>query len=138
MKKILFILIINIFFSSPILAFSDKDLTNKQLLCPKLFWGFEFITPNKVKVINTDLNKNTEITEYYYDIDLELSYINIFSNQNNLRDRVYSIELNTLRVDIWSMTGGGFTTREMFPKGYCKFTTDKNILFPLNKLNAAP
>ena len=101
--------------------------TNQQLLCPKLMWGFEFISPNKVKVIDTDLNKKTTITEYYYDTDLELSYINIFSSENKLRDRVYSIELNSLRVDVWSMTGGGFTTREMFPIGLCKFVEINNI-----------
>ena len=81
---------------------------------PKLLWGFEFISFDKVKVIETDLNRKTKIIEYNYKTDLELSYINIFINENNLRDRVYSIELNTLRVDIWTMTGGGFTTREMF------------------------
>ena len=122
-KKITILLL----FSSSTFAFTKKDLTNNQLLCPKLMWGFEFISPNKVKVIDTDLNKKTTITEYYYDTDLELSYINIFSSENKLRDRVYSIELNSLRVDVWSMTGGGFTTREMFPIGLCKFVEINNI-----------
>ena len=99
MKKIFFILIISILFSSSSIALTNKDLTNKQLLCPKLFWGFEFVSSNKVKVIDTDLNKKSKVTEYYYDTDLELSYINIFVSENNIRDRVYSIELNTLRVD---------------------------------------
>ena len=76
-------------------------------MCPALLSGFEFISSNKVKVINTDLNKITTINEYY-DVDLELSYINIFSSENRIRDRVYSIELNSLRVDVWTMTGGGF------------------------------
>ena len=74
------------------------------------------------------------INEYYYDVDLELSYINIFSNENNIRDRVYSIELNSLRVDVWTMTGGGFTTREMFPIGLCKFVEIKNFLSYIESL----
>ena len=97
-------------------------------MCPSLLWGFEFISSNKVKVINTDLNKITTINEYYYDVDLNLSYINIFSSENNIRDRVYSIELNSLRVDVWTMTGGGFTTREMFPNGLCEFVEINNFL----------
>lgn len=134
MKKFIFILIILFSFSSKSTSFSNKDLTNKKLICPKLFWGFEFISSNKVKVIDTDLNKKTKITEYYYDTDLDLSYINIFSNENNLRDRVYSIELNTLRVDIWTMTGGGFTTREMFPQEFCKFVEINNFLSYIENL----
>ena len=111
------------------MTFTIKDLTNNQLLCSTLLWGFEFISSNKVKIIKTDLNKITTITEYYYDVDLNLSYINIFSSKNNIRDRVYSIELNTLRVDIWTMTGGGFTTREMFPNGLCEFVKINNYLY---------
>ena len=136
-KKFLFIIIL-LYFSSSSLAFTEKDLINKKLLCPKLFWGFEFIPLNKVKVFETDLNKKTKITEYSYNIDLELSYINIFLNENKLRDRVYSIELNTLRVDVWTMTGGGFTTREMIPIGFCKFvkTNDfANHIESLKKTN---
>lgn len=70
------------------------------MLCSKLLSGFEFTSPNKVKVIDTEINKNTTISKYFYDTDLDLSYINIFSNENNIRNRVYSIELNTLRVDV--------------------------------------
>ena len=128
MKKILIIFISLILYSSPSMAFTNKDLTEKQLLCPTLLWGFEFISPKSVKVIDTNLNKITSITEYYYDVDLDLSYINIFSSKNNIRDRVYSIELNSLRVDIWTMTGGGFTTREMFPNGLCEFVKINNLL----------
>ena len=117
-----------IFYSSSSLSFTNRDLTNKQLLCPTLLWGFEFISSNRVKVFNTNLNKITKITEYYYDVDLNLSYINIFSSKNNIRDRVYSIELNSLRVDVWTMTGGGFTTREMFPIGLCEFVEMNNLL----------
>ena len=77
-------------------------------MCSALLSGFEFISSKKVKVINTDLNKITTVNEYYYDVDLELSYINIFSSEDNIRDRAYSIELNFLRADVWTMTGGGF------------------------------
>ena len=134
MKKKICIFIFLIFYSSSSIAFTKKDFSNNQLLCPKLLWGFEFISSNKVKVINTDLNKITKITEYYYDVDLNLSYINIFSSKNNIRDRVYSIELNTLRVDIWTMTGGGFTTREMFPIDLCKFVKINNFLSYIESL----
>ena len=121
-------------YSSSCIALTKYDFSNNQLLCPTLLWGFEFISSNKVKVINTDLNKITSIDEYYYDVDLELSYINIFSNENNIRDRVYSIELNSLRVDVWAMTGGGFTTREMFPIGLCKFVEINNFLSYIESL----
>ena len=134
MKKKLFIFISLIFYSSSSMTFTIKDLTNNQLLCPTLVWGFEFISSNRVKVINTDLNKITRITEYYYDVDLNLSYINIFSSENNIRDRVYSIELNSLRVDVWTMTGGGFTTREMFPIGLCEFVEINNFLSYIESL----
>ncbi len=134
MKKISIILIFPLFFSSLSLAVNNKDFTSKKLLCEKLLWGFEFISSNKVKVINTDLNKKTSITEYYYDIDLNLSYINIFTNKDNIRDRVYSVELNTLRIDIWAMTGGGFTTREMFPIGICKFVEINDFLSYIESL----
>ena len=116
------------------MTFANEDLTNNQLLCPTLLWGFEFISSNRVKVINTNLNKITTINEYYYEIDLNLSYINIFSSKNNIRDRVYSIELNSLRVDIWAMTGGGFTTREMFPIGLCEFVKVNNLLLYIKNL----
>ena len=122
--KILF-LILFLFFSFS--AFATKDYTSKKLLCPTLLWGFDFVSSNKVKVIDTDINNKTKVTEYLYNTDLELSYINIFLNENNIRDRVYSIELNTLRVDIWTMTGGGFTTREMLPTGLCEFVKINNI-----------
>ena len=102
-------------------AFTENSLLDNQILCPSLQWGFEFKSSNKVKVINTDLNKITTIDEYNFEVDLELSYINIFFEENKKRNRVYSIELNSLRVDVWSMTGGGFTAREMFPIGLCKF-----------------
>ena len=110
------------------MATTKINLSNNQLLCPTLLWGFEFISSNKVKVIKTDLNKITTVKEYYYDVDLDLSYINIFSSRDTIRDRVYSIEHNSLRVDVWTMTGGGFTTREMFPIGLCEFVEINNLL----------
>ena len=73
------------FCSSSSIAFTKNNFSNNHLLCPTLLWGFEFISSNRVKVINTDLNKVTTINEYYYDVDLELSYINIFSSENNIR-----------------------------------------------------
>ena len=134
MVKKLFIFIFLFLFSSSSIAFTKNNLSNNQLLCPTLLWGFEFISSNRVKVINTDLNKITIINEYYYDVDLELSYINIFSSEDSIRDRVYSIELNSLRVDIWTMTGGGFTTREMFPTGLCDFAEINDILTYIENL----
>ena len=134
MKIKICIFIFLIFYSSSSIAFTKKDFSNKQLLCSSLLSGFEFISSNRVKVINTDHNKITSINEYYYEVDLKLSYINIFSNENSIRDRVYSIELNSLRVDVWTMTGGGFTTREMFPMGLCKFIIVDNLLSYINNL----
>ena len=127
MIKKLFIFIFLFIYSSSSIALTKYDFSNNQLLCPTLLWGFEFTSSNKVKVINTDLNNITSINEYYYDVDLKLSYINIFLNENNIRDRVYSIELNSLRVDVWAMTGGGFTTREMFPIGLCEFVEINDV-----------
>ena len=134
MKQKLFIFIFLIFYSSSSLSFTNTELTDNQLLCPTLLWGFEFISSNRVKVISTDLNKITTIKEYYYDVDLKLSYINIFSSENIIRDRVYSIELNSLWVDVWTITGGAFTTREMFPVGLCKFVKINNFLSYLESL----
>ena len=112
----------------------NKDLTDKQLLCPTLLWAFEFISSNRVQVISTDLNKITTVKEYYYNVDLNLSYINIFLSENNIRDRVYSIELNTLKVNIWTMTSGGNTTREMIPQGLCKIVEVHNIYSHIESL----
>ncbi len=134
MKEKILIFIFIIFYSSSSTAFTKKDFSDNQLFCPTLLSGFEFISSNRVKVINTDINKITTINEYYYDVDLKLSYINIFSNEDNIRDRVYSIELNSLRVDVWTMTGGGFTTREIFPIGLCEFVKINNLLSYLESL----
>ena len=134
MIRKLFIILFLLLYSSLSVAFTKKNLSNNQLLCPTLLWGFEFISSNRVKVINTNLNNITSINEYFYDVDLELSYINIFSSENSIRDRVYSIELNSLRVDVWTMTGGGFTTREMFPVSLCKFVKINNFLTYIESL----
>ena len=74
MIKKLFIFIFLFIYSSSSIALTKYDFSNNQLLCPTLLWGFEFISSNKVKVINTDLNKITSIDEYYYDVDLELHF----------------------------------------------------------------
>ena len=128
MVRKLFILIFVIFYSYSAIGLTKKNLSNDQLLCPTLLWGFEFISSDRVKVISTDLNKISKTTEYYYEVDLNLSFINIFSSNNNIRDRVFSIEINTLRIDVWTMTGGGFTTREMFPVGLCQFVEFNNLI----------
>ena len=128
MLKKLFIVLFFIFYSSSAITFTKKDFSNNQLLCPTLQWGFDFISSKRVKVIDTNLNKITSVNEYYYNVDSQLSYINIFSSEDNIRNRLYSIELNSLRVDVWTMTGGGFTTREMFPIGLCDFVKIKNFL----------
>ena len=65
-------------------------------MCSKLLWGFEFISSNRVKVFETDLNKQTKTTEYFYNTDIDLDYINIFKSENTKRNRIHSIELNTL------------------------------------------
>ncbi len=130
----LFIFICLFFYSFSSITLTKNDLTNNQLLCSKLFWGFEFISPNKVKVIETDLNNVTKIKEYNYNVDLQLGYINIYSNQNKKKDRVYSVEFNSLRIDVWAMTGGGYTTREMFPIGLCEFVEIDNFLSYIESL----
>ena len=133
MKK--FIIYLFLFsYSSSIIAFKNENLSNNKFFCPSFLWGFEFISSDRVKVFKTDLNKITTINEYYYMVDSDLSYINIFSSENKKRDRLYSIELNSLRVDIWTMTGGGITTREMFPNGLCKFVKIDNILSHIEDL----
>ena len=56
--------------------------------------------------------------------------------QNQIRDFIYSVHLKTLRVDIWTMTSGGNTTREMIPKGFCEITNISNILMHIEKLKS--
>ena len=91
MHKVLLIFIITYFFSLPALTLTKKDFTDKQLLCPKLLWGVEFISSNRVKVIETDLNKKTSINEYFYDTDLDLSFINILPKNLLLSACVFSL-----------------------------------------------
>ena len=52
MHKVLLIFIITYFFSLPALTLTKKDFTDKQLLCPKLLWGVEFISSNNKENIN--------------------------------------------------------------------------------------
>ena len=123
MIKIIFILVY--FFSSSV--FAGEDLTDQKLLCSKLLWGFEFTSSNKVNVIETDINKETFITEYYYETDSELPYINLYLIEQNIRNVIYSIHIQTFRVDIWTMTSGGNTTREFIPSGLCEVVEIDNI-----------
>ena len=115
-------------------VFADEDLDGKNILCSDLLWGFEFISSQKVKVINTDINNVTNVREYYYETNSKLPYINIYLTQNQIRDLIYSVHLKTLRVDIWTMTSGGNTTREMIPIGFCEMTNISNILTHIEKL----
>ena len=133
MKRVILL----IFFSFILLifnVFADEDLDGKNILCSDLLWGFEFISSQKVKVINTDINNVTNVKEYYYETDSKLPYINIYLSQNQIRDLIYSVHLKTLRVDIWTMTSGGNTTREMIPIGFCEMTNISNILTHIEKL----
>ena len=56
---------------------ANDDLTGKNLLCADIFWGFEFKSSKKVRVINTDINKKTSTREYFYETDSKLPYIRI-------------------------------------------------------------
>ena len=123
MKKI-FVLF---YFLFPCSIFASEDLTGKNYLCSDLLWGFEFISSQKVNVIDTDINNKTSIKEYYYKVDSKLSYVNIYIIENNLKNIVYSIHQPTLRVNIWTMTSGGITTREMIPTGFCEYVKIKDI-----------
>ena len=117
MNKILTILVLLLTTS----VFAIEDLIGKNYFCDKFLWGFEFISSSKVKVIRTNLNNITSFNEYYYEIDNKLNYINIYLIQNNKKEFIFSLELNTFRVDIWTMTSGGNTVREIIPEGFCKF-----------------
>ena len=123
MKKIFFLFCF--LFSLSIIA--SEDLIGKNYLCSDLLWGFEFISSQKVNVIDTDINNKTSIKEYYYKVDSKLSYVNIYIIENNLKNIVYSIHQPTLRVNIWTMTSGGITTREMIPTGFCEYVKINDI-----------
>ena len=133
MKRVILLIFFSFIFLI-INVFADEDLDGKNILCPDLLWGFEFISSQTVKVINTDINKVTNVREYYYETDPKLPYINIYLIQNQIRDLIYSVHLKTLRVDIWTMTSGGNTTREMIPIGFCEMTNISNILTHIEKL----
>ena len=115
MKKALFLLAL--FFSSTL--FAKDNFTGRKFLCDKLLWGFDFISSQQVNVISTNINNKTKVTEYYYNIDFDLSYINLNLDKQKTKNAVFSIHLESLRVDIWTMTSGGITTREIIPSGFC-------------------
>ena len=106
---------------------ASEDLTGKNYLCSDLLWGFEFISSQKVNVIDTDINNKSTAKEYYYETDFKLQYVNIYILENNIKNIVYSIHQPTLRVDIWTMTSGGITTREMIPTGFCEYVKINDI-----------
>ena len=124
MKKIHIILVLFMLSSS----LAADDLKGKKLLCPKLLWGFEFISSEKVNVISTNINNQTSVKQYYYEIDFELSYVNLYLSKNNTKNAVLSIHREKFRVDIWTMTSGGNTTREIIPAGFCKVVKIHNII----------
>ena len=129
--KIFLFLFILLFFSSVV---KGEDLIGKKYLCSKLLWGFEFISSDKVNVISTDINNQTNVKEYYYEIDAKLPYVNLYLIQNNIKDNIFSIHHQTLRVDIWTMTSGGNTTREIIPEGICEEVKIKNMLHYIEDL----
>ena len=123
MKKTLIILVL--FFSLSV--FANDNLTGKKFLCSKLLWGFEFISSDKVRVISTDINKKTTFKDYYYEIDSTLPYVNLYLSKKK-RDIILSIHYQTFRVDVWTMTSGGNTTREIIPAGFCKDIKINNMV----------
>ena len=54
----LFISIFLFFCSSSSIAFTKNNFSNNQLLCPTLLWGFEFISSNDMKSINSESKDN--------------------------------------------------------------------------------
>ncbi len=134
MKKInLFIVFFFVYLSFNISA--NEDFTGRNLFCSDFLWGFEFISTNKVKVIKTDINSKSTVREYYYENDPKLFYVNIYlTPEKRIRDLVYSVYLPTLRVDVWTMTSGGITSREILPKGFCEITNISNISNYIEKL----
>ena len=50
-EKKLFMFIILLFFSTSLIASPNKDLTKRQLLCPKLLWGFDFFLQIKLRLL---------------------------------------------------------------------------------------
>ena len=115
MKKIIIIL----FFLFPSYVYSDDQLKNQKIFCEKFLWGFNFISEEKVNVITTDYNKKTNVKEYFYKFSDSLPYINIYEFMYS-RNPSFSINIKTLRVDIWTMTSGGYTSREIISANSCK------------------
>ncbi len=136
MKNIILLLVFIFFYFFSMAGLAEENSTNKNIICKDLLWGFEFFSSQKVKVINTDINKKTYVREYFYETDPKLPYINIYSIQNQRRDLIYSIHFKSLKVDIWTMTSGGNTTREIIPKGFCKITNFSNILTHIENLKS--
>ena len=124
MNKIFVIL----FLLSSTSLFAEDTLVGNKFICPKLFWGFDFFSSNKVNVISTNINNITSVKEYNYEIDLDLQFINLFLIENSTKEFIFSIDQNTLRVDIWTMTSGGNTVREMIPEGFCNLIFANNLL----------
>ena len=114
-----------------ILIFSSvtksEDLTGKKILCEKFLWGFDFFSSKKVRVITTNYNNVSTVKEYYYGTDDYLPYINMYEFKN-INNANYSINRETLRVDIWTMTAGGYTSREIISEGSCKLVKINNII----------
>ena len=133
MKRII-LLVFSFFIFFSFNIFADEDLTGKNVLCSDLLWGFEFISSEEVKVINTNINNETNIRKYHYETDSKLPYINIYLMENKIRNLIYSVHRKTLRVDIWTMTSGGITTREMIPQGFCNNTDINDILAYIKKI----
>ena len=111
-----------------------NDLIGKKYLCANFLWGFEFFSSDKVNVIRTDINNKSIIQQYYYEKNLELPFINIYLNKGNKEDIIFSIHDPTFRVDIWTMTSGGNTTREIIPEGICEEVKIKNMLHYIEDL----
>ena len=109
-------------------VFGSNHLNGKQYLCSKLFWGFDFFSSEKVNVISTDINKKTLVKQYYYKKDLNLPFINLYLNQEDKRNIIFSIHDRTFRVDVWTMTSGGNTSREIIPTGFCEEVQVNNLL----------
>ena len=132
MNKIVILLtfLIVLIFSS---VTKSEDLTGKKILCEKLLWGFDFFSSKKVRVITTNYNNVSTVKEYYYDTeyyygtDDYLPCINMYESKN-INNANYSINRETLRVDIWTMTAGGYTSREIISEGSCKLVKINNII----------
>ena len=126
MKKIVILLtfLIILIFSS---VTKSEDLTGKKILCEKFLWGFDFFSSKKVRVITTNYNNVSTVKEYYYGTDDYLPYINMYEFKN-INNANYSINRETLKVDIWTMTAGGYTSREIISEGSCKLVKINNII----------